>query len=146
MPLGWGMGVVLSGSMEPELSINDLIIVQATKEIECGDVIVYQTGNSLVVHRVVDVNGETVITKGDANNTADEPFSLDCVKGVVKGRIAQGGRIISLLKSPSVIVMLMILVLAQECMMLHLTRKENQKTLEGLEKEIQRIERKDGNG
>ena len=28
MPFGYGSAVVLSGSMEPELSVNDLIIVQ----------------------------------------------------------------------------------------------------------------------
>ena len=34
MPLGVGMGVVVSGSMEPELSIDDVIFVVKDKDIE----------------------------------------------------------------------------------------------------------------
>ena len=34
MPFGYGIGVVLSGSMEPSLSKNDLIIVKESKELQ----------------------------------------------------------------------------------------------------------------
>ena len=75
MPFGYGAAVVLSGSMEPVLSVNDVIIAQKTEDYAVGDMIVYQDGGSVVVHRVVTLDEETVQTRGDANNVADAPIS-----------------------------------------------------------------------
>ena len=68
MPMRFGIGsaVVLSGSMEPTLSVNDYVIVQAADSYAVGDIVVYQSGNSLVIHRVVEIDGENIIARGDA--------------------------------------------------------------------------------
>ena len=71
MPFGYGAAVVLSGSMEPTFSKDDLILVKKTDNIAIGDIVVYQSNNSLVVHRVVSIDDDVVITKGDANNIED---------------------------------------------------------------------------
>ena len=81
MPFGIGVSVVLSGSMEPTLSVNDLVIVRPAESYEPGDIIVYQSGRSLVIHRLLETDGTTAVTKGDANNTADEPIPVYCIKG-----------------------------------------------------------------
>ena len=60
MPFGYGCAVVLTGSMEPTIMTNDLIFVRAETEFEVGDVVVYQSGRMLVVHRIVDIDGELV--------------------------------------------------------------------------------------
>lgn len=67
---------VLSGSMEPEFSPNDLIIgkkVKDTSTLNVGDIITFRDGQSLVTHRIVEVkdNGNSFVTKGDANETND---------------------------------------------------------------------------
>ena len=85
MPLGAGAAVVLTGSMEPTLSANDLIFVVRSSEYKISDVVVYSTAGTPVVHRVIDIDEENgiIITQGDANNTADAPVSLSKVKGKV---------------------------------------------------------------
>lgn len=61
---------VTSGSMEPEMSRGDLIIVRGTPfdELEPGDVVVFDTCLQVpLIHRVIDRGTETLETKGDAN-------------------------------------------------------------------------------
>lgn len=67
--------VVLSGSMEPAYHVGSLIFVNKNFDsIEVGDPITfYVSNNTLVTHRVVDIDTQRMLytTKGDANNTPD---------------------------------------------------------------------------
>lgn len=69
--------VVVSGSMEPTIPVNSLIYVKSCEpaELEEGDVILFydSMNGTPVTHRVVenDQEGQTIITKGDANNGID---------------------------------------------------------------------------
>lgn len=77
--MGYTPLIVGSGSMEPEFSASDLIIVRAgvdTEGLEEGTIITYTSGGTLVTHRIVGTaisdNGMTMyVTQGDANNTPD---------------------------------------------------------------------------
>lgn len=100
MPFGFGMTVVLSGSMEPELSVDDLLIVTPSDTYEVGDVVVYQTQRTAVVHRIVSINGDKIITRGDANNTDDDPITKENIKGKVIFAIPFIGLIVNLIKTP----------------------------------------------
>ena len=100
MPFGYGAAVVLSGSMEPELSEGDLIIVKEVNEYQKGDVVVFQDPNSLVVHRIIHLDDDSVITKGDANNVADEPIEKASIKGKVVVSIPYIGILVDLIKTP----------------------------------------------
>ena len=99
MPFGYGAAVVLSGSMEPEFSEGDLIIVNETDVYEINDIVVFQDGNSLVVHRIINIEGETITTKGDANNTPDEPINVSTIKGKVLFWIPSAGSVVGFLKT-----------------------------------------------
>ena len=70
--------VVSSGSMEPVLKVNDVLIVRdagSWQDLTIGDIIVFnrpEGGDRVIVHRIVefgvDVNGERAVrTQGDAN-------------------------------------------------------------------------------
>ena len=100
MPFGYGAAVVLSGSMEPTYSAGDLLIVKKADHYQTGDIVVYQNGRSLVVHRIIDMNGETVTTQGDANNAPDEPFAVSQIKGISVGSIPFVGTWFRILKTP----------------------------------------------
>ncbi len=100
MPFGVGAAVVVSGSMEPELSVGDLIIVKEQDSYEIGDVIVYRDGRMSVTHRIVAVDGDTLTTKGDANNTNDEPINPTQIKGEVVAAIPLVGYVIDAVKTP----------------------------------------------
>lgn len=100
MPFGWGLSVVLSGSMEPALHVNDLVIVRQQDSYAVGDIIVFQEGRRLVIHRVISVNGEQLTTQGDANQVSDAPIMLSAVKGKSAAVIPYIGGILRFLKTP----------------------------------------------
>ena len=100
MPFGWGVSVVLSGSMEPALSVDDLVIVHEQSSYETEDIVVYQDGGSLVVHRIKSIDGDEIVTQGDANNTADDPISSSDIKGKAVANIPFVGAAVRFLKSP----------------------------------------------
>ena len=100
MPFGYGMSVVLSGSMESRLSVDDLVIIRATDNYKVNDIVLFQDGNSLVIHRIIEIDGDTVTTKGDANNVADEPINKSQIKGVLVYDIAGLGAMVNILKQP----------------------------------------------
>ena len=130
MPFGVGASVVLSGSMEPELSVGDLLLLREQESYTEGDIIVYQSGAMSVVHRILSLRGETVITKGDANNVADEPFHCDAVKGKVILAIPWLGYAVWALKTP----MGILLTLAAAVILVELSYREG-KTKDDEEKE-----------
>ena len=130
MPFGVGASVVLSGSMEPELSVGDLLLLREQESYTEGDIIVYQSGAMPVVHRILSLRGETVITKGDANNVADEPFHCDAIKGKVVLAIPWLGYAVWALKTP----MGILLTLAAAVILVELSYREC-KTKDDEEKE-----------
>lgn len=108
MPFGYGMTVVLSGSMENRLSADDLVIIKATDDFKVNDIVLYQDGDSLVIHRIIEIDGDTVTTKGDANNIADEPIQKSQIKGVLVYDIAGLGAVVNILKQPVVIILILV--------------------------------------
>ena len=88
--IGYRVYSVISGSMEPELSVGDLLYVRPVDptEIEVGDDISFVLNEDLVVatHRVVRIDAEKqhIYTKGIANEIEDsEPVHFKNVIGVV---------------------------------------------------------------
>lgn len=112
MPFGYGAAVVLSGSMEPELSAGDLIIVKEETDYQTRDIVVFQDGRSLVVHRIVGMDEETFTTKGDANNVEDSPVNRNLVKGKVIFWIPVVGHMVNLIKTPVGTLLVVILAIA----------------------------------
>ena len=141
MPFGYGMSVVLSGSMEDRLSVDDLVIIKATDNYKVNDIVLFQDGNSLVIHRIIEIDGDTVTTKGDANNTADEPIQKSQIKGVLVYDIAKLGAVVNILKQP----VFVILILAAAFLLTELSyRKEKDNDTEELDEikaEIERLKR-----
>ena len=100
MPFGVGVSVVLTGSMEPEFSAGDVIVVTKADEYVERDIIVFQSGKKAVVHRIVGFDGDMVITQGDANNIADEPIERSAIKGKVRFNIPLLGYVVLFFKRP----------------------------------------------
>lgn len=154
MPFGIGASVVLSGSMEPEIHVDDLIFVKAVGDgnYEIGDVVVYQTGKTLVVHRIKSISGEgdaaVVVTRGDANNIDDDPITLADIKGRVTGRIGGVGALVRFLKSPLGTVIIIGLALLFLELSFRKEKDTDDKELDSIKEEIRRLqkEQQDKNG
>lgn len=74
---------VATGSMKPVISPNDLIFVKITKNVSKGDIITFKDSGSIVTHRLIDINDNKYITKGDANNTSDAGINKSDIIGKV---------------------------------------------------------------
>ena len=53
-----------------------------------------------MIHRIISVDGQTIVTKGDANNVADPPINIKSIKGKETGHIHFLGAVVRFLKSP----------------------------------------------
>jgi len=74
---------VATGSMKPVIFPNDLIFVKITKNVSKGDIITFKDSGSIVTHRLIDINNNKYITKGDANNTSDTGINKSDIIGKV---------------------------------------------------------------
>ncbi len=78
---GYRIYKVGSGSMEPTLKVNDLIIVKACDEYKEQDIVTYEVNKQIVTHRIISINDEFVTTQGDNNKVEDLPFKKDFIIG-----------------------------------------------------------------
>lgn len=73
--LGYQEFNVISGSMEPVISVGEIVYVKpaAFTDLAEGDIIAFESGASVVTHRIVSLDSESQLlaTKGDANDTVD---------------------------------------------------------------------------
>ncbi len=79
---------VKTGSMEDGIHAGDYILIVKKKEYKVGDVVTYKKDGYHITHRIIEKNGEKVITKGDANNVSDEEMDASKIVGKV---IIHGG-------------------------------------------------------
>lgn len=110
-PFGIKTAIVLTGSMEPTLNINDFVIMKKPDKIKVNDIVSYKDKNSKneILHRVVKIKGNKITTKGDANNTEDEPINKNQVTGIYIGKVKCLGNVISFLTRPLVFSIIMAL-------------------------------------
>ena len=139
MPFGFGASLVLSGSMEPEISTDDLVFVKKPGELHVGDVVLYNTGRSNVLHRITKIDGDIITTKGDANNTEDKPFSKSAVLGVYIGKIPSGGKIIRFVTNPPFVMAVVFLLMAAAVIWMFVEDHRERKKLDSIKAEIESI-------
>lgn len=124
--LGYSVATVVSGSMEPTLSVNDMIITEAEDDYEEGDILVFLVGDTLIAHRAIEKTDAGYITKGDYNNTADRGLvTQERIKGKVIKIIPELGAVFQFVRSPIGIGCLMAVCVL--CILMPpLTRKSSQ--------------------
>ena len=75
---------VTSSSMWPVLKKGDVVLIKGIQdkvEVNLGDIVVYTNSKGFTIHRVVKLNENNLITKGDANNTEDKSITYDKIIG-----------------------------------------------------------------
>ncbi len=132
--IGFGYAVVVSGSMEPNIHVNDVLVFQKHKQeaYHPGDVVLYIRGEGttdemLISHRIVSIDGDTVITKGDANMTEDPPISFSQIVGRVALRIPFIGRAVRLMRTRIGLAVAVLLVAALIFLSIFLPKVRKQK-------------------
>ena len=74
---------VKTGSMEDGIHTGDYILIYKKNNYKVGDIVTFKKEGYHVTHRIIQKNGNKVITKGDANNTADEEIKVSSIVGKV---------------------------------------------------------------
>ena len=117
--LGIKTYVIISGSMEPNINIGDIVIAKSIKNkeesIKVGDIISYRKGQNVITHRITNIEKDEngilrIATKGDNNNTEDsERILINNIEGKVITIIPKIGYITLILKDKVLIILIFII-------------------------------------
>ena len=80
---GYSIFSTETGSMSPTMEKGDIVFVKIGEQTKEKDIITYKKGNSFITHRIIEINGDSIIAKGDNNNTQDEAITKDAIVGKV---------------------------------------------------------------
>jgi signal peptidase len=95
----YNMRLVRSESMKPAINMGDMVITgplggPLNGEVKTGSIVTYQRGGELITHRVLSVDGDALLTKGDAVEDPDPwPVTLSDVESVYMFKIPYIGYI-----------------------------------------------------
>lgn len=101
---------VISGSMQPALQIGDVIIIKKANNYAEKDIITYDNGLTTITHRIKSIDGDEIITEGDANDAPDKPITKDRILGKYFFRISTFS-VFSIMLTGKTIYLIMVLVL-----------------------------------
>lgn len=127
---GLRLCAVQSGSMEPNIPTYSLCLISTRYDydsLQVGDIVVYNRpyDHLQVVHRIVAILDEGIITKGDANATDDGLLLTESdIYGVYLCHIPGIGRITSLVRTP---VGIAVILAAVVLLLLSDARSQNKK-------------------
>ena len=101
---GYSIFEVQTGSMKDYINPGDWIIVKSSQNIKLNDVVTYKQGSDFITHRVIGAYNDTFVTKGDANNTKDDPIDKKQIVGKVVKIIPHFGILKKTIFNPIVLV------------------------------------------
>ena len=95
--------IVEGSSMAPLLADGDLAVVRSREDVGVGDVVLYKEPDLGVgvLHRVVELDGDHLVLKGDANDFLDDrrPTAAD-VEGSLWFSIPYAGSALAWIRTP----------------------------------------------
>ena len=152
---GWKPFIVLSGSMESEISVGDIVVVKEvdTSKLKKGDIIAFKQNEVVITHRIDEIKNEDgitkYITKGDNNNTQDKGYVLpEQIEGVFQYKVSRLGNLAMFVQTPiGMIVCLSIPVIILVVIQLNDNKKdkelidEKMSKQKEMEKEIEKLKK-----
>lgn len=107
---GYKIFYVQTGSMSPTIEAGDAILTKDFKvgdELNVDDIITYagagEMSGATITHRVKTIEGEvgsrTVVTRGDANNADDKPFTEDRIVAKCVTKLSLLGKMLTFMRS-----------------------------------------------
>lgn len=115
---GYRFYLIMSGSMEPTINVSDAVITKEIDNPQEGDIIAFQYGSSITVHRIIKTytqeTGEKLYqTQGDNNNAIDSGLrNKSDIKGKVIYRVPKVGDAIIFIQRNIVIILILIVGIA----------------------------------
>lgn len=70
--IGYRYYVIMSGSMLPTIKVGSICVIDTNEEkYKVGDVITYVVNGEVITHRINNIKGKEIYTKGDAIEIVD---------------------------------------------------------------------------
>ena len=124
---GYTFFEVATGSMADTINIGDIVVVKINESFEENDIIVYKEENSFITHRVIKIDGQNLITRGDANNSEDKPIKSDQILGKVIYVIPKIGIWRNVLASPEILGMIIVFIILLGVVLMLTSKTEKEK-------------------
>ena len=124
---GYTFFEVATGSMANTINIGDIVVVKVNEAFKENDIIVYKEENSFITHRVIKIDGQDLITRGDANNSEDKPIKSDQILGKVIYIIPKIGIWRRVLASPEILGMIIISIILLGVVLMLTSKTEKEK-------------------
>ena len=124
---GYTFFEVATGSMTNTINIGDIVVVKVNEAFKENDIIVYKEENSFITHRVIKIDGQDLITRGDANNSEDKPIKSDQILGKVIYIIPKIGIWRRVLASPEILGMIIISIILLGVVLMLTSKTEKEK-------------------
>lgn len=105
---GYSVFSVATGSMEPVIKQNDVILVKSQSDYDVEDIVTFKSDNAYVTHRIINKIGDSIVTKGDANNAKDVAITKDDIVGKVIHIYSNLGVWQKVFTTPKIIIMIFI--------------------------------------
>ena len=123
---GYTFFEVATGSMANTINIGDIVVVKVNEEFKENDIIVYKEENSFITHRVIKIDGQDLITRGDANNSEDKPIKSSQILGKVIYTIPKIGIWRKILASPEILGMIIVVIILLGIIFMYTSKSEDE--------------------
>lgn len=105
---------VVSGSMSDTINIGDIVVVKIKKnsdKFQINDIVCFKQDDYIITHRIISIEGNKILTKGDANNAEDKTISEEQIIGKVTKVITNLNIWKKVFASPGVFISIIITVI-----------------------------------
>jgi len=108
---GYSTLEVVSGSMKPTIEVGELIVIDTNEKNYKKDDIVtfYDVNGAFVTHRIVSIDEDKMITKGDNNDSKDDPTDVDKIVGKYVCKIPFLGAVLSVIQKPVILFLILVI-------------------------------------
>ncbi len=100
---GFAQAIVASGSMEPSISVDDLVVVKEADDYSEKEVIMFYdpASGDYITHRIVEKTGDMFRTRGDNNDSVDvNPVLKQNIVGKVVLVVPFVGKVMGFVQQP----------------------------------------------
>ena len=105
---GYSIFEVQTGSMADAINAGDWIVVKKQKKFDLNDIVTYKLNGEFITHRIIESYNGTFVTKGDANNTKDDPIDEGQIVGKVVKILSNFGILKKTIFNPIVILIIIV--------------------------------------
>lgn len=108
---GYSTLEVVSGSMKPTIEVGELIVIDTNaKNYKKDDIVTfYDINGAFVTHRIVSIDEDKMITKGDNNDSKDDATDVDKIVGKYVCKIPVLGAVLSVIQKPVILFLILVI-------------------------------------